>query len=172
MRRVLLLLILFNPILAPGSHVSDGKSIDCHSGDTDGPVPSLKTRFPSLPSTASTDLELPELKFVDQIRILDSLKRAKFPSDILNSEENLLRTGVSLFATQTMFKELPALKKPSSKTFPAETIVWSPERELFAEIVSAPRETWDLREKHMKITKGMIHGLFLTFMAAAKEFWR
>jgi hypothetical protein len=29
-----------------------------------------------------------------------------------------------------------------------------------------------LREKHKKITKGMIHGLFLTSMAAAKVFCR
>ena len=64
------------------------------------------------------------------------------------------------------------MKKPSSKTFRAETIVWSPERELFADIVSAPRDTWELRGKQKKIKKTMIHGLFRTSIAAAKEFGR
>ncbi|KAF9670884.1 hypothetical protein SADUNF_Sadunf13G0115500 [Salix dunnii] len=156
MRSVFLLVILFNAILAPGSHVSAGKSKDCQSGDTDELDPSIKTRFPLSRSTASTELDQLELKFVDQIGILDSLKRTKSPPEILSSEENLSETGVSLFATQTM--ELPGLKKPSSKNFPAETIVWSPESELPAEIVSAPRETWELRGIQKKITKNMIHG--------------
>jgi hypothetical protein len=69
---------------------------------TDELDPSLKTRFPSSPRTASTELDLLEIKFVDQIGILDSLKRNKLPPEILNSEENLSETGVSLFATQTM----------------------------------------------------------------------
>jgi hypothetical protein len=96
MRSVFLLVILFNPTLAPGSHVSAGKSKDCHSGDTDELDPSLKTRFPSSPRTASTELDLLEIKFVDQIGILDSLKRTKLPPEILNSEENLSETGVSV----------------------------------------------------------------------------
>jgi hypothetical protein len=63
---------------------------------TDELDPSLKTRFPSWPRTASTELDLLEIKFVDQIGILDSLKRTKLPPEILNSEENLSETGVSV----------------------------------------------------------------------------
>ncbi|KAB2610519.1 G-type lectin S-receptor-like serine/threonine-protein kinase [Pyrus ussuriensis x Pyrus communis] len=60
------------------------------------------TRFPLSQRTIWTELELMvEFKFVDQTGVLDSLKTTRLPSTILNAEENLSETGISLFATQT-----------------------------------------------------------------------
>ena len=57
---------------------------------------------------------------------------------------------------------------PSSKIPPAETIVWSPERDWFTEMVSTPRQIWDLRNRHRKITASVNVGLFFITMAALK----
>lgn len=95
--------ILLNPSWPQGNHVWVGWSKLCHKGSEVLLLDAaLKTRFPLSQRTIWTELELMvEYKFVDQTGVLDSLKTTRLPSTILNAEENLSETGISLFATQT-----------------------------------------------------------------------
>ncbi|GER43141.1 BEL1-like homeodomain 1 [Striga asiatica] len=158
--------ILLKASLPPGSHVSVGKSKLCHKGcsiDEFDPDPSVRTKFPLSRRTAVAADRFKPVWFrpVDQATEREPLNRTRFPSEIASRAELRSWIGASRLATQTRnLEELPGVKKPSSKWPPEDTMVWSPERGLPAEMVSvAKQEKSSHRVKSMvNPDRNMAHG--------------